>query len=152
VAGKLAYLDVPAGPDGKRVSHPWTWGFSMNAKTTGDQAKAAWPFIVWASAKEQMVLFAPTGSWPTRKSVWEHPDVVAVTKDWGGGTFRTAMDKVLNEQVDWPISPMTDAGAVELEWVKALHDYYFGKGELQTLLDDVAVKVTDMMKESGTLK
>jgi len=152
VAGKLGYLDVPAGPDGKRLSHPWTWGFSMNAKTTGDQAKAAWLFIVWASSKEQMVLFAPTGSWPTRKSVWEHPDVVAVTQDWGGGTFRQAMDKVLNEQVGWPISPMTDAGAIQLEWVKALHDYYFGKGDMQTLMDGVATKATEMMKKSGTLQ
>ncbi len=152
VAGKLAYIDVPAGPDGKRVSHPWTWGFSMNAKTTGDQAKAAWLFIVWASSKEQMLFFAPTGSWPTRKSVWEHPDVVAVTKDWGGGTFRQAMDKVLNEEVDWPISPLTEAGAIQLEWVKALHEYYFGRGDMQTLMDGVAAKATEILKESGTLK
>ena len=151
VAGKLAYLDVPAGPDGKRVSHPWTWGFSMNSKTTGNQAKAAWLFIVWASSTEQMLPFATVGVWPTRKSVWEHPDVVAYTNQWGEGTFRTAMDKVLNDQVDWPISPLVDAGAIQLNWVRALHDYYFAQGDMQNLMDDVATKAIEILKESGTL-
>jgi multiple sugar transport system substrate-binding protein len=151
VAGKLAYLDVPAGPEGKRVSHPWTWGFSMNSKTTGNQAKAAWLFIVWASSTEQMLPFATVGVWPTRKSVWEHPDVVTYTNQWGEGTFRTAMDKVLNEEVDWPISPLVDAGAIQLNWVKALHDYYFGKDDMQNLMDGVGTKAIEILKESGTL-
>jgi multiple sugar transport system substrate-binding protein len=77
VAGKLAYAEPPAGPDGKRYSSVWTWGLSMNAKTTGDQAKAAWLFIMWASSKDTMTSFAKTGSWPTRLSVWESPEVAA---------------------------------------------------------------------------
>ena len=152
VAGKLAYTDVPAGPDGKRVSYPWTWGFSMNAKTSGDKAKAAWLFIVWASSKERMVLFAPTGSWPTRKSVWEHPDVVNVAKDWGDGTFLTAIDKVLSEEVLWVTAPMPEAGAIQMEWVKGLHDYYFGKGDMQTIMDNVATKATNILEEAGRVK
>ena len=152
VAGKLAYIDVPAGPNGTRVSHPWTWGFSMNSKTTGDQAKASWLFIVWASAKEQMLAFAPTGSWPTRKSVWEAPEVVELTKSWGGGTFREAMDKVLGEEVAWPISPLIDQGAIQNVWVNALHEYYFDKGEMQALMDDVAKQATEILKESGTVQ
>jgi multiple sugar transport system substrate-binding protein len=152
VAGKLAYALLPAGPDGDRISHPWTWGFSMNSQTKDDQAKAAWLFIVWASSKEQMVLFAPTGSWPTRLSVWEDPDVRAVTDQWGDGSFREAMDEVLGKYTYWPISPLIDAGAIQLVWVEALHDYYFGKGDMQTLMDGVAERATEILQESGTVE
>jgi multiple sugar transport system substrate-binding protein len=152
VAGKLAYARVPAGPDGKRYSSVWTWGFSMNAKTTGDQAKAAWLFIAWASTAKNMVEFAKTGSWPTRVSVWNDPAVVEFSSKFGNGSFRKAFDEVLANDVAWLVSPMVDSGAVEVIWVKALHDYYFGKGTMQEIMDQVAKDMTQEMKDSGTLK
>lgn len=152
VAGKLAYLDVMAGPDGKRISMPWTWGFSMNSQTKDDQAKAAWLFIVWASSYDSMMTFAPTGSWPTRKSVWDSQEMIDLTSQWGDGTFRSAMDKVLNDEVEWTVSPMVDMPAVWNTWVAGLHDYYFDKGTMQEIMDDVAAKTTELLTESGTLK
>jgi multiple sugar transport system substrate-binding protein len=152
VAGKLGYARVPAGPDGKRYSSVWTWGFSMNAKTTGDQAKASWLFIMWASTAKNMVEFAKTGSWPTRISTWNDPAVVEFSSKFGDGSFRKAFDEVLANDVAWLVAPMVDSGAVEVIWVKALHDYYFGKGTMQEIMDQVAKDMTQEMKDSGTLK
>jgi multiple sugar transport system substrate-binding protein len=152
VAGKLGYAEVPAGPDGKRYSSVWTWGFSMNAKTTGDQAKASWLFIAWASTAKNMVEFAKTGSWPTRVSVWNDPAVVDFSSKFGNGSFRTAFDKVLSNDVQWLVAPMVDSGAVEMIWVKALQDYFFGKGSMQQIMDKAAADMTQEMKDSGTLK
>jgi ABC-type glycerol-3-phosphate transport system substrate-binding protein len=124
----------------------------MNAKTTGDQAKAAWLFIMWASSKDSMTSFAKTGSWPTRVSVWNSPEVVEFSNQFGGGSFREAFDQVLANDVQWLVAPMTDASAVEQFWVKALQDYYYGEGDMQSLMDQVAVDMTQTMKDSGTLK
>jgi multiple sugar transport system substrate-binding protein len=152
VAGKLAYTRPPAGPDGKRYSSVWTWGFSMNAKTTGDQAKAAWLFIAWASSPEQMTNFAKTGSWPTRKSVWESPEVAEFSGKYGDGTFRTAFGETMEKDVAWLVAPMVDSWGVETIWLKGLHDYWFEKGDMQTIMDQIAVDITAALKESGTLK
>jgi multiple sugar transport system substrate-binding protein len=152
VAGKLGYAPMPAGPSGKAFSSVWTWGFSMNSKTTGDKAKAAWLFMMWASDAKNMTEFAKTGSWPTRISVWNSPEVTAFANTFGNGTFRTAFDKVLSDQVQWLVAPMVDSGAVENIWVKGLHDYYFDKGTMQSIMDQVAADMTQEMKDSGTLK
>lgn len=151
VAGKLAYARPPAG-DGGRYSSVWTWGFSMNAKTTGDQAKAAWLFIVWASSPENMTNFAKTGSWPTRKSVWESPEVVEFTNQFGDGSFRQAFGETMEKDVAWLVAPMVDSWGVETIWLKGLHDYWFGVADMQTIMDDVAVKITQALKDSGTLQ
>jgi multiple sugar transport system substrate-binding protein len=152
VAGKLGYAPMPAGPDGKGFTSVWTWGLSMNAKATGDEAKAAWLFMMWASNANNMTGFAKNGTWPTRVSVWNSPEVTAFSNTFGGGSFRTAFDKVLNTQVQWLVSPMVDASAVENIWVKGLQDYYFGKGTMQSIMDKAATDMTQEMKDSGTLK
>jgi multiple sugar transport system substrate-binding protein len=152
VAGKLGYAEPPAGPNGTRLSSVWTWGFSMNAAGTPDQAKAAWLFIMWASDKKNMTAFAKTGSWPTRVSVWNSPEVVAFSSKFGHGEFRKAFDKVLAKDVQWLVAPMVDSSAVEQFWVKGLQDYYYGKGSMQDIMDKVAKDMTQEMKDSGTLK
>jgi multiple sugar transport system substrate-binding protein len=152
VAGKLGYALPPAGPDGFRNSFPWCWGFSMNAQSEGDTAKAAWLFIMWASSKDTMVTFAKQGTWPTRDSVWNDPAVVAYTDQFGDGEFRDVVDEVQNEYAEWLVAPMTDLGAVWTIWVNGLHDYYFEKGDMQTIMDRVADDVTEALLSSGTLQ
>lgn len=151
VAGKLGYARPPAGAGG-RYSSVWTWGFSMNAKTTGDQAKAAWLFIAWASSADSMTSFAKTGSWPTRISVWNSPEVTEFANQFGDGEFRKVFDEVLAQDVAWLVAPMTEASAVEQPWVKALQDYYYDQGTMQELMDQVAADMTQILKDSGTLK
>ena len=151
VAGKLGYALPPAGPEGDRNSYPWTWGFSMNAETESDQAEAAWLFMVWASSKERMVTFASTGSWPTRKDVWDDPEVVEFTNQFADGAFRETMDEVLNNYVEWKVTPMVEYPAVSEMWVAGLHDYYFDQGSMQEIMDDVAGDITVHLVDTGTV-
>jgi multiple sugar transport system substrate-binding protein len=149
-AGNIAFAEPPAGPDGTRLSSVWTWGFSMNAATTGDEAKAAWMFIMWASDKESMTEFAKTGSWPTRDSVWNDPAVVEQASQYAN--FREVFDKIQTEQTAWLVSPMVEASAVENVWVKGLQDYYFDQGSMQEIMDQVAEDNTQILIDSGTLE
>ncbi len=151
VAGKLAYVRPPAG-EGGRLNSVWTWGFSMNAKTTGDQAKAAWLFIMWASSKESMIEFAKTGSWPTRLSVWESPEVVEFSESFGDGSFRKAYGETMEKDVAWLVAPMVESWGVETMWLQGLHDYWFEKGDMQTIMDQIAADITVVLTESGTIQ
>jgi hypothetical protein len=56
------------------------------------------------------------------------------------------------KDVAWLVAPMMDATAVETIWLKGLHDYWFGKGDMQTIMDKVAADMTVVLKDSGTLK
>jgi len=150
VAGKIAFARPPAGPDGIRKSSVWTWGLSMNAATSGDQAKAAWLFIMWASDQESMTEFAKTGSWPTRESAWNDPEVVELSSQYAN--FREVFDAIQAEDTAWLVSPMVEASAVENVWVKGLHDYFFDQGTMQEIMDQVAKDNTQILIDSGTLE
>jgi multiple sugar transport system substrate-binding protein len=150
VAGKIAFAEPPAGPDGTRLSSVWTWGFSMNAQTKGDEAKAAWLFIMWASDADNMKEFAKTGSWPTRESVWNSPEVKEFSSQWGN--FREVFDKIQMNNTAWLVSPMVEASAVENVWVKGFHDYYFNKGSMEDILGKASDDMAQVLKDSGTLK
>lgn len=150
IAGKIAFAEPPAGPDGTRLSSVWTWGFSMNAQTKDDQAKAAWLFIMWASDAESMKAFAKNGSWPTRESVWNSAEVVEFSSQWAN--FREVFDKIQMNDTAWLVSPMVEASAVENVWVKGFHDYYFDQGSLEDILSKASADMTQILKDTGTLK
>lgn len=153
VAGKLGYTRPLAGPEG-RASSLWTWGFSMNAATEGDQAKAAWLFIMWASNQEVMKSFAKTGAWPTRLSVWESDEVQEFAGQFGEGeySFVKAFGDTMANDVGWYVSPSIVSGGAGEFWVKGLHDYYFGDEDMQTVMDRVASEVNAFLVESGVLE
>ena len=153
VKGKLGYTRPLAGPDGLRGSSLWTWGLSMNAETSGDQAKAAWLFIMWASNQEVMKSFAQTGSWPTRLSVWESPEVQEFASQFGEGeySFVKAFGDTMANDVGWFVSPLIESGGAGEFWVKGLHDYYYDEGDMQTIMDGVAEQVNQFLVDSGTL-
>ena len=153
VTGKLGYTRPLDGPCG-RASSLWTWGLSMNAATKDDQAKAAWLFIMWASNKEVMKSFAKTGSWPTRLSVWESPEVQEFASQFGEGeySFVKAFGDTMANDVGWYVSPLIESGGAGEFWVKGLHDYYFGEGDMQTIMDGVTEQVNQFLRDSGTLK
>lgn len=150
VAGKIAFARPPAGADGTRLSSVWTWGLSMNSAASGDEAKAAWLFIMWASDKDTMTEFAKTGSWPTRESVWNDPAVVELSSKYAN--FREVFDLIQAEDTAWLVSPMVEASAVENVWVKGLHDYFFDQGSMQEIMDQVAKDITQVLQDSGTLE
>src|SRR5262249_50108431 len=72
VIGKVGYALFPRGPKGQYGSTVAVWGLAM-PKTSQNQ-KAAWLFMQWATAKEQVLAVqSEKGVLGARDSVWKDP-------------------------------------------------------------------------------
>jgi multiple sugar transport system substrate-binding protein len=72
VVGKVGYALFPRGPKGQYGSTVAVWGLGI-PKTSKNQ-KAAWLFMQWATAKEQVLkLQSERGILGCRESVWKDP-------------------------------------------------------------------------------
>jgi multiple sugar transport system substrate-binding protein len=70
--GKVGYALFPRGPKGQYGSTVAVWGLGI-PKTSKNQ-KAAWLFMQWATAKEQVLkLQSERGILGCRESVWKDP-------------------------------------------------------------------------------
>ena len=68
VVGKIAYARWPKGPNGKRVTSIWNWGFPINAALTDKQKKATWLFITWAASAETQARTSWKFAGPAKRS------------------------------------------------------------------------------------
>jgi len=72
VIGKVGYALFPRGPKGQQGATVAVWGLAM-PKTSKNQ-KAAWLFMQWATAKEQVLrVQSERGVLGCRESVWKDP-------------------------------------------------------------------------------
>lgn len=148
VAGKVGYALPPKGPDGSIKSNIWTWALSMNAKSANKEA--AWLFIQWVTGKEALLKSTLAGNLdPVRKSVWEHPDVVAMTSSWDNGNWRNVVSQMLERYAAWYPTPQTELVAVWDRWIQALHEAYLGQKTVQQALDDAARDIEAIMIRAG---
>jgi len=152
VVGKIAYARWPKGPNGRRVTSIWNWGFPINAALS-DKAKAAtWLFIVWASSAETQARtsykFAGPGkrSGVNRISLWKSPEFAAAMKD-AGDNFITAALESLEQDTDvdwrprvpqWPAIGETMATAVQAALV--------GQKKPKEALDEAQARIAQIMK------
>jgi multiple sugar transport system substrate-binding protein len=149
VAGKVKYTAPLAPPGGKPQSSTWTWGLSMNSKST--KKDATWLLIQWASAPD--TLLVATRDFknynPTRKSVWEDPTVLAELNSWGDGTYIAAVRKNLDEYVRIGWTPEPQIWTLADFWSIALHEVWTGSKTAQQALDDAAKQMDDMIAQVG---
>ncbi len=76
VIGKVGYAVFPKGPRGNHGSTVAVWGLGM-PKSSKNQ-KAAWLFMQWATAKEQVLrIQSERGVLGPRDSVWKDPNGTA---------------------------------------------------------------------------
>jgi multiple sugar transport system substrate-binding protein len=72
VVGKVGYAVFPKGPKGQSGSTVAAWGLAM--PKSGKNQKAAWLFMQWATAKDQvMAVQSEKGVLGARESVWKDP-------------------------------------------------------------------------------
>jgi multiple sugar transport system substrate-binding protein len=72
VVGKVGYALFPKGPKGQYGSTVAAWGLAM--PKSGKNQKAAWLFMQWATAKDQvMAVQSEKGVLGARESVWKDP-------------------------------------------------------------------------------
>jgi multiple sugar transport system substrate-binding protein len=79
---KIGFSPLPTGP-ARSANHYGGTGISINKYITTDEQRAAWLFLVWATAPQtqEAGLFSKVGGGtPTRQSVYQMPKVKRATK------------------------------------------------------------------------
>jgi multiple sugar transport system substrate-binding protein len=151
VAGKNG-VALPMHAEGKDpFSSVWTWALGMSSRA--QDKNAAWYFIQWATGKQQMQKATLDGGNynPTRKSVFDAPEVQAKMKGWGNGTYLPAVLDNLGKYAapGWPPEP--EQTFVGTRWDQALQEIWSGS-DAKGALDSAKKDIDDHMKEVGLLQ
>jgi multiple sugar transport system substrate-binding protein len=137
VVGRVAYALPPAGPENNISSNLWSWCLAINSSSP--RKVASWLFLLWATSRDQLLATAIRGNMnPTRKSVWEDPEVRNITDNWVG--YREVVDKNLNAYAAVQWTPQKAFIAVGDRWAKALQEIWSGK-DAQRALDEAAAEI-----------
>jgi len=149
VAGKLAYTTVPAGPAG-RGARIWAWSLAIPRSSTNKEA--AWLFIEWATSKP--ILWWSTvryGNYmPVRWSVLNSPEVEAITKDWGHGTWREAVTEMYAKYtLGSYYTPLPEQITLLNIISDALHDIIADKKTVEEALKWAKQEAVKALKEAG---
>jgi len=149
VAGKLSYALTPPGPDGYRFEDLWFWSLGMNAASY--HKDAAWLFIQWATSNPVMLKSTlQYENWnPPRKSVWENPDVVALTEKWAN--YRAVVEENRKYcKVPHAVNPQVFA--VIDEWWGNVQSAILGQATAKEALDSAAEEMYKIMERAGVYK
>lgn len=149
IAGKSGYALPPAGPDGRIASNLWTWALGMSALSR--HKEAAWLFLQWATSYHSMIdaTVKHDNFNPTRKSIWEHPDVANMVKNWGAypGQYAENVNLMLTKYGDIRWTPNPDVTAVGDIWCDALHEAYARQKTVEQALKDSTRGINRVMRK-----
>lgn len=146
VAGDLAYATTPPGPDGEKVQDIWFWSLGINGASY--KKDAAWLFVQWATSEPVMRLATlEHNNWnPPRESVWNDPEVVAVTEQWAN--YREVVEENrLNAKVPHAVNPLI--AAVGDAWWGNVQDAILGTITVEEALDNAAKEMYNIMERGG---
>ena len=108
VVGKVAYARWPKGPNGKRVTSIWNWGFPINAALSEKQKKATWLFIQWAASAETQARTswkfagAAKRSGVNRLSAWKSAEFAQALGGAGANFIPAALESLEQDtDVEW---------------------------------------------------
>ena len=152
VVGKIAYARWPKGPNGKRVTSIWNWGFPINAALTDRQKTATWLFIAWATSAETQARtswkFAGPGkrSGVNRLSSWRAPEFAAAMKDAGDNFIAAALESLEQDtDVDWrPRVPQWPA--VGETMATSIQSALVGQKKPKEALDEAQARIQQILK------
>ncbi|WP_372631841.1 extracellular solute-binding protein [Cohnella sp.] len=80
VVGKVGWTILPKGPKGRGNMYGGT-GVGINKYISENDQKAAWLFLVWATAPQTQYQILDAGFTPTRYSVYNLPDIQKAITD-----------------------------------------------------------------------
>ena len=80
VVGKVGWTILPKGPKGRANMYGGT-GIGINKYISEDEQKAAWLFLIWATAPQTQYKILDAGFTPTRYSVYELPELQKAMSD-----------------------------------------------------------------------
>jgi ABC-type glycerol-3-phosphate transport system substrate-binding protein len=152
VVGKIAYARWPKGPNGKRVTSIWNWGFPINAALSDRAKRATWLFIEWATSAETQERtswkFAGPGkrSGVNRLSLWRSPEFAAAMKDAGDNFIPAALESLEQDtDVDWrPRVPQWPA--IGETMATAIQSALVGQKKPKEALDEAQARIQQILK------
>jgi len=152
VVGKIAYARWPKGPNGKRVTSIWNWGFPINAALTEKQKRATWLFISWAASAETQARTSWKFDGPAKRSglnrvsLWKAPEFANAMKDAGDNFIPAALESLEQDtDVEWrPRVPQWPA--VGETMATAIQSALVGQKKPKEALDEAQARIAQIMK------
>ena len=152
VVGKIAYARWPRGPNGRRVTSIWNWGFPINAALSDKGKAATWLFILWASSAETQARTSYRFAGPARRSgvnriaLWKSPEFAAAMKDAGDNFITAALESLeYDTDVDWrPRVPQWPA--IGETMATAVQTALVGQKKPKEALDEAQARIAQIMK------
>jgi len=152
VVGKIGYARWPKGPNGKRVTSIWNWGYPINAALSDRAKRATWLFIAWATSAETQARtsykFAGPGqrSGVNRISLWKSPEFAAAMKGAGDNFIPAALEALEQDtDVDWrPRVPQWPA--IGETMATAVQSALVGQKKPKEALDEAQARIAQIMK------
>ena len=152
VVGKIAYARWPKGPNGKRVTSIWNWGFPINAALSEKQKRATWLFISWATSAETQARtswkFAGPGkrSGLNRSSLWRAPEFAQAMQGAGDNFINAALESLDQDtDVDWrPRLPQWPA--VGEAMATSIQAALVGQKKAKEALDEAQARIQQVLK------
>jgi multiple sugar transport system substrate-binding protein len=152
VVGKIAYARWPKGPNGKRITSIWNWGFPINTALTDKQKKATWLFIQWAASAETQARTSWKFAGPAKRSginrvsQWRSPEFAAAMKDAGDNFIPAAIESLENDtDVEWrPRVPQWPA--IGETMATAIQSALVGQKKPKQALDEAQARIQQLLK------
>ncbi len=152
VVGKIGYARWPKGPNGKRVTSIWNWGFPINSALSEKQKRATWLFISWATSAETQARtswkFAGPGkrSGLNRSSLWRAPEFAQAMQGAGDNFINAALESLDQDtDVDWrPRVPQWPA--VGEAMATSIQAALVGQKKAKEALDEAQARIQQVLK------
>ena len=152
VIGKVGFARWPRGPNGKRVTSIWNWGFPINAALTEKQKKATWLFIEWATSSETQARTswkfagAAKRSGVNRLSAWKSPEFSQALGGAGTNFIAAALESLEQDtDVEWrPRVPQWPA--IGETMATAIQSALVGQKKPKEALDEAQARIQQIMK------
>jgi multiple sugar transport system substrate-binding protein len=152
VIGKIGFARWPKGPNGKRVTSIWNWGFPINASLTEKQKKATWLFIQWATSAETQARTswkfagAAKRSGVNRLSAWKSAEFSQAVGGAGANFISAALESLDQDtDVEWrPRVPQWPA--IGETMATAIQSALVGQKKSKEALDEAQARIQQILK------
>jgi ABC-type glycerol-3-phosphate transport system substrate-binding protein len=152
VIGKVGFARWPRGPNGKRVTSIWNWGFPINAALTEKQKKATWLFIQWATSAETQARTSWKFAGPAKRSglnrlsAWKSAEFSQAVGAAGPNFIAAALESLEQDtDVEWrPRVPQWPA--IGETMATAIQSALVGQKKPKEALDEAQARIQQILK------
>jgi multiple sugar transport system substrate-binding protein len=152
VVGKIGYARWPRGPNGKRVTSIWNWGFPINASLSEKAKRATWLFISWAASAETQARTSWKFAGPAKRSglnrtsCWKAPEFAQAMSGAGDNFIPAALQSLEQDtDVDWR-PRVAQWPAIGEAMATGIQAALVGQKKSKEALDEAQARIAQVMK------